>query len=136
MKNQQNLIVYNKQWLSWLFCLIAYFLSTTNALASSPFTKKYISYSDFGQGEALVLIHPLPADKTVWLPQQEGLKQHFRVISLDLWGFGYSEGTSGLAVTMDEYADQIAQLLDKLAIKKAIIAGESGRRLCCPNFSC
>ncbi len=109
----------------FLFCISAYFLSLSHSFAFSPTYTKYISYSDFGRGEPLVLLHAFPTDKNVWLPQQQGLKQYFRVISLDLWGFGYSEGTSGLAVTMNEYADEVAQLLDQLTIKKAIIGGTS-----------
>jgi pimeloyl-ACP methyl ester carboxylesterase len=109
----------------FLFFINIYFLSIPNTFAlSSPYTR-YISYSDFGKGEPLVLLHDFATDKNLWLPQHQGLKQHFRVISLDLWGFGYSEGTTGLAVTMNEYADEVAQLLDQLSIKKAIIGGTS-----------
>lgn len=109
----------------FLFFINIYFLNIPNTFAlSSPYTR-YISYSDFGKGEPLVLLHDFATDKNLWLPQHQGLKQHFRVISLDLWGFGYSEGTTGLAVTMNEYADEVAQLLDQLSIKKAIIGGTS-----------
>lgn len=109
----------------FLFCLSTYFLNLATAFALPPLNTKYISYSDVGHGEALVLIHAFPTDKSLWFPQQQGLKDNFRVISLDLWGFGHSEGTTGHAVTMRAYADQVAQLLDQLYIKKAIIAGES-----------
>ncbi|WP_058496103.1 MULTISPECIES: alpha/beta fold hydrolase [Legionella] len=113
---------------SFLFFLVGlciFFISTTKAFALPPLNSKYISYSDVGEGEVLVLIHAFPTDKSLWLPQQQKLKQHFRVITLDLWGFGHSEGTFGYTITMTEYADQIAQLLDQLYIKKAIIGGES-----------
>lgn len=110
--------------LFFLFSLSSFF-NSTNAQALPSLNAKYISYSDSGQGEVLVLIHAFPADKTLWLPQQMGLRDHFRIISLDLWGFGHSEGTTGYRVTMANYADQVAQLLDQLYIKKAIIAGES-----------
>ncbi|ARG98908.1 alpha/beta hydrolase [Legionella micdadei] len=109
----------------FLFCISVYFLGISNASAFSSNYTKYISYSDFGRGEPLVLLHAFPTDKNLWLPQHQGLKQYFRVISLDLWGFGYSEGTTGSAVTMEEYADEVAQLLDQLSIKKAIIGGTS-----------
>lgn len=108
-----------------MLSISAYFCNSGISFALPPLNTKYISYSDFGQGEVLVLLHPLPTDKAFWLGQQQVLKQHFRVISLDLWGFGHSEGTFGRIVTMDEYADQIAQLLDQLYLKNAIIGGES-----------
>ena len=71
------------------------------------------------------MIHAFPTDQQLWLPQQEGLKPYFRVITLDLWGFGQSDGVNGQAVTMKEYADEVKQLLDQLHIKRAIISGES-----------
>ncbi|WP_058534617.1 alpha/beta fold hydrolase [Legionella saoudiensis] len=86
---------------------------------------RFISYIEAGQGKPLVLIHAFPADKRLWAPQQEGLKQQFRVISLDLWGFGESAAVDGNAVTMTDYALEVKELLDYLHIEKAIIGGES-----------
>lgn len=86
---------------------------------------KTISYNDVGQGAPLVLIHAFPTDQRLWAAQQEGLKAYFRVITLDLWGFGESSAVDGNAVTMGDYADEIKQLLDYLNLSKAIIAGES-----------
>lgn len=95
-----------------------------SASCSANVTKK-IPYTEAGQGEALVLIHAFPTDQQLWMPQLEGLKQHFHVITLDLWGFGQAEATDGKAVTMSDYADEVKQLLDQLKIKKAIVCGES-----------
>ncbi|KTD24617.1 alpha/beta fold hydrolase [Legionella maceachernii] len=114
-----------KNLLVFLLGFVAYFLNSVSVFALPPLNTKYISYSDAGEGEVLVLIHPFPADKALWAPQQQTLKEHFRLITLDLWGFGHSEGTSGQPIKMEEYADQVAQLLDQLYIKKAIIGGES-----------
>ncbi|KTD47008.1 lipolytic enzyme [Legionella rubrilucens] len=101
-----------------LACLLI-FLGTLTAQASPP-----IAYTDTGKGPALVFIHAFPTDKRLWIPQQS-LASHFRVISLDLWGFGQSQSVSGEAVSMSEYADEVALLLQHLRIKKAILAGES-----------
>jgi pimeloyl-ACP methyl ester carboxylesterase len=99
-------------------------LYTASAVASvSP--SQAISYSDVGIGKPIILIHPFPADQTVWQSQKTELAKHFRVITLDLWGFGKSPATHGQAIKMEEYADEVKQLLDKLHIQKAIIAGES-----------
>ncbi len=86
---------------------------------------QFISYTEVGQGKPLVLIHAFPTDQRLWQPQLEGLKKHFHVITLDLWGFGQSSGGNGRAISMSEYADEVKQLLDYLNIDKAIIAGES-----------
>ena len=86
---------------------------------------KIIYYQDIGQGKPLVLIHAFPSDSRLWDPQQAQLKNYFRIITLDLWGFGKSSSVDGQAVTMTDFADEIKILLDQLQIQKAIIGGES-----------
>lgn len=111
-----------------VFVLSLSYFYFNSSLADKIMTFKqnrYISYSELGQGKPIILIHAFPTDQQLWKPQQEKLKQYFRVITLDLWGFGHSEITDGQAVTMTEYAEEVKQLLDQLHIKKAIIAGES-----------
>lgn len=83
------------------------------------------SYTDQGAGLPLVLIHAFPADHHLWEPQIKPLAKKFRVITLDLKGFGNASPTQGEAVTMREYAEEVKQLLDQLKIDKAIIASES-----------
>lgn len=96
------------------------------AASLSPISEnKFISYTDVGKGEPLVLIHAFPTDERLWELQRAGLKKNFRVITLDLWGFGKSASVDGRAVTMVDYADEVKQLLDQLHIHKAIIGGES-----------
>lgn len=84
-----------------------------------------ISYTDVGSGTPIILIHPFPTDQNLWQPQRDGLKSHFRVITLDLLGFGRAAPVDGKAITMTEYADEVKQLLDQLHIDKAIVGGES-----------
>ena len=84
-----------------------------------------VSYTDVGSGQPIVLIHAFPADQNLWQPQREGLKRNFRVITLDLPGFGKSAPVDGKAITMTEYADEVKQMLDQLHIDKAVIGGES-----------
>lgn len=95
----------------------------TSAFAAP--NKSFISYLDVGKGEPLVFIHAFPTDQRLWNAQREGLKNHFRVITLDLWGFGQSSPVTGQAMTMTDYAQEVKQLLDQLNIQKAIIGGES-----------
>ncbi|HHF7375045.1 alpha/beta fold hydrolase [Legionella bozemanae] len=115
---------------SFLYVLIftLYCCFSNTALASTialPHTKQFISYNDIGEGKPLILIHAFPTDQRLWQPQQEELREHFRVITLDLWGFGESSSVDGKAISMAEYADEVKQLLDYLKIDKAIIGGES-----------
>ncbi len=84
-----------------------------------------IAYTDHGKGKAIILIHAFPTDQHLWAPQKE-LQKHFRVVTLDLWGFGKSPAVNhDAAVSMTDYADEVKQLMNKLHIDKAIIGGES-----------
>ncbi|TAK77666.1 MAG: alpha/beta fold hydrolase [Gammaproteobacteria bacterium] len=98
-----------------------------SSLAKAAALNRAIPYRDLGQGTPLVLIHAFPTDQELWVPQIAELKQHFRILTLDLWGFGrhITSGTEGQAVTMAEYAEEVKRLLDTLHIQKAIIGGES-----------
>ena len=83
------------------------------------------SYQDTGSGLPIVLIHAFPTDQQLWEPQRQGLQRHFRIITLDLHGFGKSSPADGQAIPMSEYAFDVMHLLDQLQIEKAIIGGES-----------
>lgn len=107
-----------------IFILAIFVFHMNNALAGTE-KNRFISYTDAGQGKPLVLIHAFPTDQEMWRPQQQKLQQNFRVITLDLWGFGQSAPVNGQAVTMSDYADELKKLLDQLNIKQAIIGGES-----------
>lgn len=99
--------------------------STSFASKLTTIENRVISYTDVGEGRPIVLIHAFPTDQRLWEPQRKGLKHNFRVITVDLWGFGESEQTDGQLITMTEYADEVRQLLDQLHLEKAIIGGES-----------
>lgn len=105
--------------LTGLFLLLA----TTGLLAKS--SPHIFSYTDVGKGKTIILIHAFPTDQRLWQPQLAELKNHFRVIALDLNGFGQTAAANGNAVTMQEYADEIHELMKFLRIQKAIIGGES-----------
>ena len=84
-----------------------------------------LHYDDFGEGPAVVLIHGFPLSRMMWRPQIEPLVDAgYRVIVPDLRGFGDSEG-GGSTVQMDDFADDIIQLLDYLGIDRAVIGGMS-----------
>lgn len=73
-----------------------------------------------GHGTPLVLVHGYPLDHSMWSGQLDGLAAACRVIAPDLRGFGASEATPG-TVTMEQMADDLAGLLDALAIKQPIV---------------
>jgi 3-oxoadipate enol-lactonase len=70
-----------------------------------------------------VFLHPFPADRTFWAPQLGALVDHSRCIAPDLRGFG--ETTCAAPFTMDQYADDVAGLLDVLGVERAVLCGLS-----------
>src|SRR6476620_2626912 len=76
-----------------------------------------LAYIDRGAGQPVLLVHGFPLDHTMWGAQIEALSKHSRVIAPDLRGFGESPlGPVDLAhgITMERYADDLAELLDEL----------------------
>lgn len=82
-----------------------------------------IGYDDVGSGLPLVFLHGFPHDRTLWSPQLSALVDHCRCVAPDLRGFGESTVTG--PYTMDQYADDVAALLNHLQIRRAVIVGLS-----------
>src|SRR3989304_1656344 len=83
-----------------------------------------LAYTRRGKGTPLVLLHGYPLDHHLWEEDAPLLEDTFDLILPDLRGFGEST-TVGSPYTMDDYASDVAGLLDQLGIQKAAIAGHS-----------
>jgi 3-oxoadipate enol-lactonase len=81
-------------------------------------------YLENGAGWPVVLIHGWPLSADMWRPQLEDVPDGWRFIAPDLRGFGGSVA-SALQPTMDDYAADVAGLLDTLEIDRAAIGGLS-----------
>lgn len=83
-----------------------------------------IRYDDVGSGPALLLIHAFPLAGAMWRPQVEALQAAYRLIVPDLRGFGGSDAPPG-PYTVEQQADDLAALLDRLGVQRAVICGLS-----------
>lgn len=83
-----------------------------------------LAYERRGKGTPLVLLHGFPLDHHLWDDVVPLLEDSFDLIIPDLRGFGESE-TVDTPYTMEDYASDIAGLLDKLGIQKAAVVGHS-----------
>ncbi|RPJ23473.1 MAG: alpha/beta hydrolase [Chloroflexi bacterium] len=83
-----------------------------------------LAYARRGRGTPLVLLHGFPLDHHLWNEVVPLLENTFEVILPDLRGFGGSRTVDSL-YTMEDYALDLAGLLDHLEIQKAAIAGHS-----------
>lgn len=80
-----------------------------------------MGYDDVGAGLPIVFIHAFPLNRTMWAPQVSALVERCRCIAVDLRGFG--ESALADPVSMDEYADDVVAVMDKLGVERAIVVG-------------
>lgn len=83
-----------------------------------------IAYEDAGDGPAVLLIHGHPFDHTMWRPQIDALARTHRVIAPDLRGYGRTTVVAGVTL-LEEFARDLAALLDALGIETASVVGLS-----------
>jgi pimeloyl-ACP methyl ester carboxylesterase len=83
-----------------------------------------LAYERRGRGAPLVLLHGYPLDHYLWDEVAPLLEDTFDLILPDLRGFGESS-TIDSFYTMEDYASDVAGLLDLLSIQNAAIAGHS-----------
>ena len=84
-----------------------------------------IFYKDWGEGQPIVFSHGWPLCSDAWDAQMLFLGQNgFRVIAHDRRGHGRSAQTWN-GNDMDTFADDLAQLVEKLNLKNMILVGHS-----------
>lgn len=82
------------------------------------------AYSVQGSGKNIVLIHGVGLNQDMWGGQTVSLASDYQVICYDMLGHGQSKQPSDSA-SLEEYALQLKELLDSLAIEKTSLVGFS-----------
>lgn len=102
-----------------------------NSRYSSPHSK-FISidganlhFSDEGHGTPLILLHGTAASLNTWDGWAKELSKNYRVLRLDLPGFGLTGPNATNNYSIDYYTNLLLHFLDKQGIAKAHIAGSS-----------
>lgn len=83
-----------------------------------------ISYTDSGQGTAIVLLHGFLENKKMWQEYITLFSEEYRVVTIDLLGHGESDSL-GYVHSMEDNANAVNEVLEHLKIEKAIILGHS-----------
>ncbi len=84
-----------------------------------------IFYKDWGTGQPVVFSHGWPLTADAWDAQMVFLGRHgYRVIAHDRRSHGRSDQTWD-GNHMDQYADDLAELIDHLDLKNAVMVGHS-----------
>lgn len=88
------------------------------------YKKSKISYTDSGEGKAIVFLHGFLENKKMWQDYVTFLEGKYRVVTIDLLGHGESD-CLGYVHTMEENANVVHEVLKELHIKKATVIGHS-----------
>ena len=83
-----------------------------------------IAYVDRGEGPALVFVHGLGSNLSLWREALSAFEDRHRVVALDLPGFGLS-GKDDVPGTMSYYAETVASVMDTLDMETATYVGVS-----------
>lgn len=81
-------------------------------------------YEEAGKGFPLLLIHGLLSDLTSWRYQFDPFSKHYRVIAVDLKGFGKSSKPQR-EYRVHSHADDLNYFLEQLKITQAYVCGLS-----------
>jgi pimeloyl-ACP methyl ester carboxylesterase len=84
-----------------------------------------LSVVEAGEGPAVLAIHGLGATKGSFVPTVVALSDRFRVIALDLPGFGDSDKPIGAAYDPRFFASACVDLLDRLELDRVHVIGNS-----------
>lgn len=93
-------------------------------------------YADEGEGPVLLMLHGWKDSLHTFDPLVPALGQKFRVVRMDLPGFGGTELPSG-TWKLDDYVDFVAAFSEKLGLRIHALAGHSfGGRVVIKGVSC
>ncbi len=84
-----------------------------------------VHYVEAGRGAPLVLVHGFAGSTFSFRYVIPELARHYRVVALDLKGFGYSERPEGADYALAAQAELVRGLMDRLGIEQATVVGHS-----------
>lgn len=79
-----------------------------------PFQQYALFYKEAGRGETVVLVHGYPTCSLDWQKVWTAFAAQYRVIALDLLGFGFSDKPAGYAYSVMAHADMLEALFSHL----------------------
>lgn len=113
-----------------VFCSLCLIISTLacNGQKKSPAISSdgvAVAYESHGEGTpTLVLVHGWSNNRTVWDDQVDHFSQQYRVVTLDLPGFGQS-GRDREGWTMTAFGEDVGAVVEALDLDEVILVGFS-----------
>jgi pimeloyl-ACP methyl ester carboxylesterase len=84
-----------------------------------------LHFLDRGHGPAVLLVHALGSSTFSFRHQIRPLSERFRVLALDLPGFGYSDRPEDLDLSHTAQAERLREFLDRMGVERAVVVGHS-----------
>jgi pimeloyl-ACP methyl ester carboxylesterase len=84
-----------------------------------------LGFTETGEGRPVILLHGFPMNRAVWNSFSPGLSKNFRVIAIDLPGFGESSPIIKNAFSIDDAADAVLEFLHQKNLSQCVLAGHS-----------
>lgn len=82
-----------------------------------------VHYYEMGSGEPILLVHSAAQSIYTWRTLMPLLAEHYRVIAVDLPGFGHSDRPISLNYSMEEMADILILIADALELRQPSLIG-------------
>ncbi|GBE42073.1 2-hydroxy-6-oxononadienedioate/2-hydroxy-6-oxononatrienedioate hydrolase [bacterium BMS3Bbin10] len=96
------------------------------ATVGSDTQKVRLAYRDRGTGQAVLLLHGFGASSYTWRHVEPALTASgYRVVTLDLKGFGLSEKPFDDGYSIFDQAALVSQFIDQIGLKKVTVIGHS-----------
>jgi len=80
-------------------------------------------YLDEGHGPVVIFCHGLLTTSQMWRPQIDQLSSQYRCIAIDFWGHGQTKTIPETTQNLQDVAQQVLALMDRLNIHSAAIIG-------------
>lgn len=82
-------------------------------------------FTETGKGHPVILLHGFPMNRSVWDSFTTGLSENFRVITIDLPGFGESSPIAKNDFSIGDAADTVLDFLQQKKLSGCVLAGHS-----------
>lgn len=83
-----------------------------------------IAYDELGEGLPLLFIHGFPLSRRMWTPQLQDLSSDYRVLALDLRGFGGSSKPKS-SYSVEVFAEDVASFIEEVVRSSVVLIGHS-----------
>lgn len=82
-------------------------------------------YDRRGDGPSLVFVHGAGLDHRMWTPQMDALDDEFDMVAYDYRGHGQTGSTRREDYSIEMFADDLRELIEKLEVENPILCGHS-----------